>query len=407
MKSLYFSLLFCITFLGLQAQTPAALYCDGTRYLTEVFTAYDKTTVVYGQNTTYTGQNQSLNMDIYQPVGDQATMRPLIVFVHGGSFIGGSKTDQDMTYFGEHFAKQGFVVASINYRLGLNIFSADSIEVMKAVVRAVHDLKASVRYFRKSVVTEGNPYKIDTMNIFIGGSSAGAITSLHTAYLTQNEAPAYLNTILANMGGDEGNSGNPGYSSRVHGVLNGSGALGDKEWMNTGDVPLVSVHGTADDVVPYGTALQYLPGFPIPVTEVDGSGSLHPYALSIGINSTLKTFVDGGHVPYLGNQAYMDTTMEYFTNYLVERVCGATAVAPALPLNAVKVYPNPTEGVFRVESEMRNHTIAILDITGKKVWENTYSEGSHTVSLAALPKGLYFMNFTSEGGQFTQKIILQ
>lgn len=407
MKNYYFLFLLGILFFRVEAQSPASMYCDGSRYLTEVFTAYDKTTVDYGQNTTYTGQNQTLNMDIYQPVGDQAIMRPLVIFVHGGSFIGGSKTDADMTYFGEHFAKQGFVVASINYRLGLNIFSADSIEVMKAVVRAVHDLKASIRYFRKSVVLNGNPYKIDTTNIYIGGSSAGAITSLHTAYLTQGEAPAYLSTILNNMGGDEGNSGNPGYSSKIFGVLNGSGALGDKEWMNIGDVPLVSVHGTADDVVPYGTALQYLPGFPIPVTEVDGSGTLHPYALSLGINSTLKTFVDGGHVPYLGNQAYMDTTMEFFTNFLVERVCGATAVAPAFPLNSVKVYPNPSEGVFTVASGFSNHTISVMDITGKKIWEDDFRDANHTLTLTHLPKGLYLLNYRADGGQFTQKIIIQ
>lgn len=407
MKKIYSLCVGLFAFLGGQAQNPASQYCDGTRYQTEVFSSYDKTTVTYGQNMTYLGQNQTLDMDIYQPAGDAATARPLVVFVHGGSFIGGTKTDADMVYFGEHFAKQGFVIASINYRLGINIFSADSIEVMKAVVRAVHDLKAAVRYFKKSVAEEGNPYKIDSLSIYCGGSSAGAITCLHAAYLTQSEAPPYLNTILSDMGGDEGTSGNPGYSSRFYAVLNGSGAIGDKEWINTGDLPLVSVHGTNDDVVPYGTELQYLPGFPIPVTEVDGSGSIHPYALSMGVNSTLKTFNGAGHVPYLGNQPYMDTTMSYFTNFLVERICGTTSVAAPLPAQSLKVMPNPSNGNFEIQSAFQKHEIKVFDITGKLVFEKTFEQENHSLSLAGLTKGLYFLQYTANHQQYTEKIVIQ
>ncbi len=64
--------------------------CGGGRYISEVFTAIDSTAgVLYGNNTTFGGNNQDLFMDIYEPVGDTAPMRPAVVLAFGGSFITG------------------------------------------------------------------------------------------------------------------------------------------------------------------------------------------------------------------------------------------------------------------------------------------------------------------------------
>jgi len=199
------------------AQSP----CASGRYATDVFSNYTTTSdIVYGQNTSWNGSNTSLKMDIYQPTGDTEINRPLLIFVHGGSFIGGSKTDGDMVSMCQKFAKKGYVTASIDYRLGF--FPFDSANAVKAVVRAVQDLRAAVRYFYKDKQTT-NTYKIDTNNIYVGGSSAGAITSLHLAYLNQEcEVADYLNqATITQLGGLEGTSGNPGYSSNVKGVLSG------------------------------------------------------------------------------------------------------------------------------------------------------------------------------------------
>lgn len=391
------------------AQTAAA-YCDGNRYMNEVFTASTKTAdVTYGQNTTYTGTNQVLKMDIYEPTGDNAVARPLLILAHGGSFIGGTKTDADMAYFGPHFAQRGFVVASINYRLGLNFFSLDSVEVMTAVVRAVHDMRACIRYFRQDVQTNGNTYKIDPNMIIIGGSSAGAITALHTAYLDKmSETPQYLQDIITELGGGvEGNSGNPGYSSIPNGVMNGSGCLGEKTWLEANDIPLVSVHGTADGTVPYGTAMQVLPGTGVEVSVVDGSGTLHPYALSTGTQSTLKTFNGGGHVPYLNGGPYMDTTMAYFSTFLYERICYATSIANALPKGMVKMYPNPAADIVSFELNIAEADLTIYDLAGKVMLANTLSEGTQDLNIATLPAGIYIVNVNANGKQYSEKLVVR
>jgi len=94
--------------------------CSSTRYDQEVFTSVDiQSNVVYGSNINANNANEILIMDIYQPAGDTASFRPLILWVHGGSFIGGTKNEQDVTNLSIAFAKRGYVCASISYRLGI------------------------------------------------------------------------------------------------------------------------------------------------------------------------------------------------------------------------------------------------------------------------------------------------
>ncbi|MFT6768803.1 MAG: para-nitrobenzyl esterase, partial [Flavobacteriales bacterium] len=133
--------------------------CDGNRFFNQVFNDYTEIeNIVYGENINYQGSTTELLLDVYQPVGDIETARPLIVMVHGGSFIGGSKDGVDVTSLASDFTKMGYVVASINYRLGLPITLDLETPATEAVVRGYHDAKAAVRFFRKDIAESGNTY---------------------------------------------------------------------------------------------------------------------------------------------------------------------------------------------------------------------------------------------------------
>jgi para-nitrobenzyl esterase len=273
MKKIYLLALTTFTVFNLaKAQTP----CSTGRYSSDTFTNVTTTSnITFGANVTAGGANQNLTLDVYQPTGDLETARPLIIWAHGGSFIGGSKTDADVVALSQAFAKKGYVCASINYRLGLTPF--DSVGAVKAVLRAVQDMKASIRFFYKDKLT-ANTYKIDTNNIFIGGSSAGAITALHTAYLDKScEVNYYINpTDLTTLGGMEGYSGNQCYSSKIKGVINLCGALGRYGWIQPGDVPFCSMHGTIDATVKYNRGFAAPLG--IQLILLDGSRMLKEQA---------------------------------------------------------------------------------------------------------------------------------
>lgn len=59
-----------------------------------------------------------------------------------------------------------------------------------------------------------------------------------------------------------------------------SAKQGDKAYIQSGDIPFLSMHGDHDATVPYATATIYLLGV-FPITRVDGSYSIAEYANSI------------------------------------------------------------------------------------------------------------------------------
>ena len=90
--------------------------CNG-RYETAIFNSVTKTTVNYSD--IYIDNEHT--MDIYTPDGDTVTNRPVIIYMHGGSFYAGDKSSIDCFDFCEAMAKRGYVTASLNYRLASNI----------------------------------------------------------------------------------------------------------------------------------------------------------------------------------------------------------------------------------------------------------------------------------------------
>ena len=417
------------------SQTP----CETGRYAEDVFTDFTLTSnIEYGSNTSFSGANTTLSLDFYEPTGDTETERPLIIWVHGGSFIGGSKTDIDVKTWSESFARKGYACASISYRLGF--FPFDSTNAVRAVVRAVQDLKGAIRYFYKDRATD-NLYKIDTTNIFIGGSSAGAITSLHVAYLNDEcELSDYLNSSqLSTLGGLEGTSGNAGYSTKVRGVLNGCGALAKYSWLEAGEVPLCSVHGTNDGTVKYNRGIVN-PGTPL--MYLDGSRVIHERACAVGVENYFYTFPNAPHVPYAGSAAYMDTTINFFRDFLVKQLsCSQSELQPEnAPMEAVflypstycdgspanevcatsgitelavvdwNIYPNPASNQLNIETDgSGTYALSIYDLTGRQVYQSGSFYQQIAIEVQGFNAGNYFVKITDvvSGISETKKLIIQ
>lgn len=87
------------------------------RYKDEMFSISKHTDVMYGRNYDNKNQLTDLLMDVYEPQSDTAALRPIIFFVHGGSFVGGDRQDQSIDEIAEFFAKKGYVTANIEYRV--------------------------------------------------------------------------------------------------------------------------------------------------------------------------------------------------------------------------------------------------------------------------------------------------
>ncbi len=252
------------------------------RFKNEVFTAIDSLkNIQYGEAVNIKGESEKLLLDIYAPTADTLKKRPLIVFIHGGGFVNGDKGTGYPMIYTTGFAKRGYLSSSINYRLGVENPKSNTV-YFEAMYRAVQDAKAAIRFFRKNA----QQYGIDTSKIYVAGGSAGAMTALQLAYLDQNEVPSYIN--ISKLGSLEGTSGNEGFSSKVSGVINCWGAMIDYKWINAGDVPFFSVHGTGDKIVPFDSAFNYN-GFKY------GSKIIYNRGLELGIPVGLKLYENAGH----------------------------------------------------------------------------------------------------------------
>jgi len=115
-----------------------------------------------------------LTLNVFAPV--EGSTRPVMVFVHGGSFVAGSKDAP--VYDGRAFARDGVICVVINYRLGIEGFlpikGAPTNLGLRDMIAALNWIKASVHLFG------GNPE-----NVTLFGESGGAycIAALMTSPL--------------------------------------------------------------------------------------------------------------------------------------------------------------------------------------------------------------------------------
>ncbi|MFT5336607.1 MAG: para-nitrobenzyl esterase [Sphingobacteriales bacterium] len=407
--------LFAAAFL-LSAPQLLQAQCDGQRFFSPVFSNVEVVSDnKYGENLDVDGNNTELFFDFYAPEGDQMEERPLVILAHGGSFIGGERTGADVVPLANDLAKHGFAVASISYRLGIEGFplGIDSVTASEAVIRAVHDMRAAVRFFRKDYQA-GNGLKIDPNAIYVAGVSAGAFMALHLAYLDEeSEIPDYVDQNKPGLtGGIEGESGNPGFSSEARAVVNIAGALRDKNWLKAGDEPLISFHGTDDQTVPYGTDMLTFLGF-VDIFVVDGSKSVHDHAVSVGVNSCMETQYGQDHIPHVENAQYYDTVLVMTRNFMASDFCNATfsceygnvsAVADLSRNTGVSLFPNPSDGYIQFSSPINQ--LKVFNNIGQLVFEKTESSAFSEVDLQRLDPGVFYIVMEDEE-HLPQRIILQ
>lgn len=97
-------------------------------------------------------------LDVYQPVAHSKTLRPLLLFFHGGGFIRGDKAHK--ANIGWHLARQGVVTVLPNYRLAPE----------QRWPAGPQDVVAAVSWARMHAGELG----ADPAQIFLMGESAGA-----------------------------------------------------------------------------------------------------------------------------------------------------------------------------------------------------------------------------------------
>jgi acetyl esterase/lipase len=259
------------------------------------------TKITVQKNTSYAGiipegaKKKRYRFDLYYATEDSSLSRPFIIWMHGGGFKFGSKKAKGIRMWSRDFGKRGYVCAAINYRRSKKNPLKNFDALVKGCYDAVQDLAQAIEFFK----TNAARYRIDTSNIILAGNSAGAIIALQTAYSSNAELSALTNK-------NDSTLPLPRRPAAVAAVINFWGALLDTSWLHNANVPIVSVHGRKDRIVPYkhnGNSLY-------------GSYIIHQKADSLKIPNRLKTYERFGHelqkhfIPILRSGATKQRWME-------------------------------------------------------------------------------------------------
>ena len=206
--------------------------------------AQEMTTYKYAERDTL-----NLYLDFYTPenVNDSTIC---LVYVFGGGFISGHRDGEwEKAYF-KQLVDAGFMVASIDYRLGLvgaknlSITNTEPLEV--AINMATEDAILALNY----LLEHASELKINKDYVVMTGSSAGAITSLQTDYVMCN---GFLNSDILPE------------DFRLAGVVAYAGAIfshnGLVQYRNRAPAPTMMYHGMRDELVSYKGISLFSVGF--------------------------------------------------------------------------------------------------------------------------------------------------
>ena len=223
--------------------------------------------------------NYSLKLDVWQRK-DVAGPAPTLIYYHGGGWIFGDRTGATPLVL--PYLAMGWNVVNVEYRMA-------SISLAPA---AVEDCRCALRW----ALRNAKQYNIDVNRIVLTGHSAGGHLSLIVGMLPDdtsldNECTGTEKLKVAAIvnwyGISDVNDLLQGANAKNYALM-WLGSQGDAQaiaksvspmnYVRAGLPPVLSIHGDADNVVPYSHSVK-----------------LHKALSAVGVSNELVTIQGGGH----------------------------------------------------------------------------------------------------------------
>ena len=364
------------------------LFSFGQKYLSPSFNTTVINDIIYKQTIDYQGNPIDLKLDLYSPINDPEPAKPLFIYVHGGGFIdqNQSKNLVHIEALADSLASRGYKVATLNYRLDSSISN-------RAVINAMHDAKAAIRFLKAGYAT----YSIDTNYIFIGGESAGAITALTASYINQSNEVLYPTTLpMSNDLSVEGGGNNLQFSSKVKATLcfcAGTKTVNNELLFDTTainqqfDPPLLMVHGSSDQLIPFQYAVH-----------------IAQRANHINLPNLFYPLIGATHCPWFypltDSWQYLDTLIQYTVPFLYACTQSKLLSDNSLKFKEIKVIPNPINDFLKIDipSELLPVKVVIYSISGSLLLQELQQENEQFIINFPFEPGIYFVEILLKDG---------
>ncbi len=178
-------------------------------------------------------------------------------------------------------------------------------------------------------------------------------------------------------------------------------------------VRMLHIHGTADPVVGYDGGSQYF-GYQLGLSvdnilnywknandctgepQIDTLPDLHNdglrfvrYTYDCGTDLQHLKVIGGTHTWYQGESQYDVSYVEEIVKFFKGNG-SITSLTDQPSLKGLRVYPNPTTGLFSVEMG-ESASVEVIDLQGRMVFRQFLNQGANTIDLGPLPEGMYFL----------------
>lgn len=352
----------------------------------------------------YVGNNNvKQKMDIYIPAG-LTSPAPVIIFIHGGGWLSGSKGSQNIPFFQQSY-NSGFICADINYRL-----SSDSIWPAQ-----IEDCKTAIRYLKAHAAF----YNIDTCNFGVIGESAGGhlssmigtsggVKSLEGYHLGSRNQSSRVKAVIDLYGpidflkedgyyptscGSDGLIHNyDSFETKLLGVdflSSHPGIVSTANpitYISADDARFYIIHGKDDCVVPSSQSTL--------LNDALSSANIPPDDFIIAEGQSHSD-------PYFSETPRTISYNNFFLKYLLTP-CIRTDVSERIFRN-ISVFPNPAADEIKIELLVNDSfTVEIINTNGITVLS---AQNQSTINISGLRRGVYFLKLNSSNETFTQRII--
>ena len=276
MKQIFASLLIMVSLISCEKDDDNIVTPESSSPTVKLNATYDVNItedIIYAEGLSHDDWNSSnttalpLYMDSYVPENNSQN-RPLLMLIHGGAFIGGSKQQDAIVDMANYYASRGFVVFSIDYRLrdhmgtipqawidATSVGTPSNLDQTFAMYPAHRDAKAALRW----IMANAQNYHINKDYITVGGGSAGAITSIGIGV---SELGDYKDEISSSEDNTLSTT-NLSQTYEVQTILDFWGSTVSIEILesiyghqrfDSNDPALFIAHGTEDPTVPFSRA---------------------------------------------------------------------------------------------------------------------------------------------------------
>ncbi|MBA3649435.1 MAG: hypothetical protein H0W62_12940 [Chitinophagales bacterium] len=318
---------------------------------------------------------------------------PVMLFLPGGGFS--SAYRDSVAAIADSLAARGFIVATINYRTAPHV-QCDDTANNYVLLRAVQDARLALRAL---VAVEKGKYSLNALgyklkipfldmdNIFIGGSSAGSVTALTTAYYDEcdiNDALSHDNSLKKRSLEQQKNS--------HHDIICGNATKTiyfdlDQQPNTLGDDSVhlyftVSASNTAAPIDKIQAVMEIKGGVPDNGFQIDSVDANNP--------NTLPPYVadDGTEddIPMIGFQGVNDATVPFLSNAETTFVLDAGGTGMCPPYLNDKPYDFCRDNVVdKCHANGHRHVFGSGFLWGSKKIYDALKDASVKTQLYAVP----------------------